>query len=74
MHSFKGWWKNFYHDEDGQTLVEYIVLLATVIGFAVLVVQKLIGPAFAALSQFINQSIDKQIFRADFHYFRFPRN
>jgi len=55
--------------EEGQASTEYILILALITSFLLLLVKKLIGPAFQQVTQNVSNMIQNQMFTMDMHHF-----
>lgn len=63
----------FLKSEEAQATTEYMLILSVVATLLIALVNKLIKPAFAKLSDSISNSIQKQLFGMDMHTFRIGR-
>jgi hypothetical protein len=56
-------------DQRGQALTEYVVLLAVIVGIFTTVFKAWVGPTLAKLTTRVTQNMEKQLMKADLHYF-----
>ena len=54
----------------GQATVEYILMLAVMVGFTLLVITRLIKPAFEKISNSVNKSLEDKLIHTDLHFFK----
>ena len=63
--------RSLVESEEGQATTEYILLLATAVAAAVLVITKLIVPMYQKISRFATNAIRGRLLNTDFHTFKF---
>ena len=56
-------------DDDGQATTEYMIILATMVTLALLLITKLIRPAFKMLISSVQNGLDNALFGANLHTF-----
>jgi hypothetical protein len=52
-------------DDEAQATTEYVLILAVVVGIAILVARELVGPALKALTDGISRLIEEKMFKPD---------
>lgn len=60
----------FSRAEDGQTTTEYILMVATVVGIALLCIRDLIRPVVTYMTEFIDKQVGDSFQPGNFHRYR----
>lgn len=59
--------RRFFREESAQASVEYTLVLAIVVGLVLILIKKLLQPAFATLRVSLSNRIEKTLFGGDLH-------
>jgi hypothetical protein len=57
-------------NKEGQAVSEYMLLLVVCIGLLMIVITKLIAPAYNALTKAVSRKVESTIFSMDMHYYK----
>lgn len=55
----------FFHDENGQATIEYILILAVLVMIAILLVRDLIRPVLTRMNAVITEAMEKGMFKPE---------
>lgn len=60
----------FLREEEGQAVTEYILLMAIMVSFAVMIIKALIRPMYDRISTLLANGVENRLLKADFHTFK----